>query len=169
MGESGVRCDCHKEVGIKGIPVSETSTKIVDLNGAFRYKVDAKGRVCLPAKFRRALSNDLVIIKSPDNECLFVFEPDAFNAWVDQLFIDRFGAYSASNKNHVRLRSALKARAFDCQVDAAGRIVLPADVRHDVHVERDVVVVGNTGYFEIWDASRYDDMTKEIDLSVLFS
>ena len=47
--------------------------------------------------------------------------------------------------------------------------MLPADVRHDVHVERDVVVVGNTGYFEIWDASRYDDMTKEIDLSVLFS
>ena len=80
-----------------------------------------------------------------------------------------FGGYVASNKQHSRLRTVLKSRAFDVQVDAAGRIALPADQRAEVGVDKDVVIVGNTGYFEVWDAARYDEMSAEIDLGLLFS
>ncbi|AJC12329.1 mraZ protein [Berryella intestinalis] len=149
--------------------MAEEVGNVVDLNGEYRFKADSKGRVSLPAKFRKVLSNDLVVTKSLDDQCIYAFEVPAFNGWVAQLFEDRFGGYSASNREHSRLRTALKARAFDVQVDSAGRIMIPADQRATAGIDKDVVIVGNTGYFEIWDAQRYDAMNSEIDLGVLFS
>ena len=144
------------------------ATATVDLNGEFRFKTDAKGRMSLPAKFRKVLSNELVVTLGPDDDCIWVFEPQAFNDWVIALFDNRFGGFDPSDKQHVGLRRKLKARAFDVQVDAAGRIMLPNDQRQKVGIDRDVVIVGNTGYFEVWDAKRYEDVDEEVDLDLLF-
>ena len=40
--------------------------------------------------------------------------------------------------------------------------------RQAVGIDKEVVVVGNTGYFEIWDAKRYDAVDDETDLGLLF-
>ena len=141
---------------------------VVDLNGEFRFKVDAKGRLSLPAKYRKALLKDLVVTRNPKDECLYVFEPHAFNGWVASVFEDKYGKFDSTDELHVRLRRKLKSRARDVEVDAAGRIILPAEAREAVGIEKEVAVVGNTGYFEVWDAKRYamqDDMT---DLGLLF-
>ena len=45
--------------------------------------------------------------------------------------------------------------------------MLAADQRETVEISKDVVIVGNTGYFEIWDARRYDEMDAGIDLGFL--
>lgn len=147
---------------------TEGAAHIVDLNGEFRFKVDAKGRMSLPAKFRKVLSTDLVVTRNPKDECLYVFEPRGFNAWVAEVFEDKFGKYDSSNDLHVRLRRKLKARAKDVEVDGSGRIMLPTEAREATDIDKDVVVVGNTGYFEIWDAKRYDAVDDETDLGLLF-
>ncbi len=141
----------------------------VNLNGEFRFKIDAKGRMSLPAKFRKVLANELVVTRSIDDECLYVFDEGEFDRWVEQLFEDRFGGYVSTNKTHQGLRRKLKSRASDVQVDAAGRVMLLADQREAVGIDKDVVIVGNTGYFEVWDAQLYDQMDQEIDLGLLFS
>ena len=64
--------------------MAEETEKIVDLNSAYRHKVDAKGRMSLPSTFRKVLSTDLVVTRNPKDECLYVFEPQGFNAWGDQ-------------------------------------------------------------------------------------
>lgn len=145
------------------------ATPQVDLNGEFRFKTDAKGRMSLPAKFRKVLSSELVVTLDPQDECIKVFEPESFNEWVVALFNDRFGGFDSSDTMHIKLRRKLKARAFDVQVDSAGRIMLPADQRAKVGIDRDVVIVGNTGYFEVWDAKRYEAADEEVDLALLFS
>ncbi len=147
---------------------SNNAVSAVDLNGAYRHKVDAKGRMSLPASFRKVLSSDLVVTRNPKDECLYVFEPADFNAWVSQVFEDKFGKFDATDAQHVKLRRKLKARAADVTIDSAGRIMLSAEQRKAVNIDKDVVVVGNTGYFEIWDAKRYDQVDKETDLSLLF-
>lgn len=143
-------------------------TDKVELNGAFRHKVDAKGRLSLPASFRKVLSADLVVTRNPQDECLYVFEPDGFNAWVSQVFKDKFEKYDSSNPMHVGLKRKLKSRAKDVEMDASGRIMLPADQRSETGIDKEVVLVGNTGYFEVWDAKRYDQADSEFDLSLLF-
>lgn len=142
---------------------------VVDLNGEFHFKVDSKGRVALPAKFRKVLAKDLVITPDPLSECIYVFQTSDFNAWVDRLFIDKFGAYDEANKTHVALRRKLKANARDVEVDGQGRIMLNSDIREKADIEREVVVLGNTGRFEIWDAKRYDKLDEEVDLSLFYA
>ncbi len=148
--------------------MADDTNKVVNLNGAYRHKVDAKGRMSLPASFRKVLSTDLVVTRSPKDECLYVFEPEGFNNWVESVFVDKFGKYDSTNDLHVALRRKLKARAVDVSIDASGRIMLSSDQRAHVDIDKDVVAVGNTGYFEIWDAKRYDQVDEDTDLSLLF-
>lgn len=140
----------------------------VVLNGEYRFKVDAKGRVSLPAKFRKVLSTQLVVARELENECLYVFESPDFEEWINQLFISRFGKFEPSKKEHQRLLRKLKSLAMDVDVDKTGRIMLPAEAREKVGIDKDVVILGNTGRFEIWDAKRYDEDIEDIDLSVLY-
>ncbi len=140
----------------------------VDLNGEFRFKVDGKGRVSLPAKFRKALSNDLVVTRDLEDECLYVFETPEFEAWINRLFAERFGGYKASDRQHVKLRRKLKSRARGVEVDASGRIMLSGELREAAGIDKDVVLIGNTGYFEIWDAKRYEQVDAETDLSLFY-
>ena len=133
--------------------MAEGIDKPVDMNGSYRHRVDAKGRMSLPAAFRKVLSADLVVTRNPKDECLYVFEPQAFEDW---------------NALHVGLRRKLKGRANNVSVDNAGRIGITAELRGAVGIDKDVVVLGNTGYFEIWDAKRFDEQDDDIDLSLLF-
>lgn len=140
----------------------------VDLFGKYRHKVDEKGRVSMPAAFRKVLSSDLVVTRNPNDECLYVFEPEGFNNWVEKAFEDKFGGYNSTDPMHVAIRRKLKGRAAEASVDKVGRIMLAADLRQEAGIDREVVIVGNTGYFEVWDAKRFDQKEEEIDLSLLF-
>ncbi len=155
--ENGLKCCEVQQSGIvcklqmlcsTGKAAMENSEKIVDLNGSFRFKVDAKGRVSLPSQFRKVLANDLVVTLDPHDEFLMVFD-------------------NPSSRNYLAVRRKLKSRARDVEVDSSGRIMLAADQRETVEISKDVVIVGNTGYFEIWDARRYDEMDAGIDLGFL--
>ena len=57
-----------------------------ELLGEFSRKLDAKGRLSLPADFRKELSDNLRMTLSLDGTCLYIFETEDFNKWVDSLF-----------------------------------------------------------------------------------
>ena len=148
----------------------EEARKVVDLNGSYRFKTDAKGRVSLPAKFRKVLSEDLVVARSLSGDYLMVFDgQDSFNAWVDGIFVDKFGGFNSTVSEQLMLRSALKGQAFDVQVDSAGRILLPTELREIAGIEREVVIVGNTGFFEVWSEERRSKAMSKVDISSLLS
>ena len=148
----------------------EEARKVVDLNGSYRFKTDAKGRVSLPAKFRKVLSEDLVVARSLSGDYLMVFDgQDSFISWVDGIFADQFGGFNSTDSKQLMLRSALKGQAFDVQVDSAGRILLPTELREMAGIEREVVIVGNTGFFEVWSEERRNKAMSTIDISSLLS
>lgn len=150
--------------------VTEVAQKktIIDLNGSYHHKVDVKGRVALPSVYRKALPTDLVVTPNPQNACLQVFTQEGFNDWVEGVFEDKFGKYDRSSLTHQNLRRALKARTLDVSVDTAGRITLPADQRELVGISKDVTVSGGTGFFEIWDAKRFVEQNKTVNIAELF-
>ena len=147
----------------------EETEKIVDLNGKFRFKIDAKGRMSLPAKFRKDLDKDLVVTKDPMFDCLRVFEQKDFNAWVARMLEEKLGEFNETDKQHVAMRRWFKQNAEDVEIDSTNRILLPAGQRDLVGITKDVVIVGNKGYFEVWDAQRFDDMNAEYDFGALFN
>ena len=141
----------------------------VDLNGEFRLKVDGKGRVTLPAKFRKVLSSDLTVTRDPFDECIYAFEAPGFNQWVESVMSGAFPERKANDRKQDAYHRALKGRARDVEVDSAGRIMLSADMREACGIDKDVVVVGNGSRFEIWDTQRYEDELASVDLSLLFT
>ncbi len=153
------------------ISATKISTAQIDLFGEFRFKIDAKGRVALPSKFRKVLINYKDLIVSPDIEgnCLYVFTTSSFNEWIDRLFEDKFDGFDVSNRRHTQMRRKLKARAEQVDVDSSGRITLKSNLRESVGIVKEVVLVGNTGHFEIWAAEGYDSMMEGIDLTELLS
>lgn len=155
--------------GIERMEQAGQPRTVVDLNGKFSFKVDAKGRVALPAKFRKVLSKDLVVTLELREKCVYVFETPDFNDWVNSLFVSKFGKFNPSDETHNILRMKLKGRANDVEVDASGRIMLPAEVRAAAGIDKDVVIVGNTGRFEIWDAKRYEEVFESVDLGLLYT
>ncbi len=140
----------------------------VNLNGAYNFKVDAKGRVSLPAKFRKVLSPNLVIAQELKGKCLYVFENADYEAWINELFDKRFGGFDETNELHLGLMLRLKSMAKDVEVDKSGRIMLPSEAREAADIDKDVVIVGSKGRFEIWGAKRYNDSIAAIDLSIFY-
>lgn len=139
-----------------------------ELLGEYSRKLDAKGRLSLPADFRRILSEDLRVTPDPTNQCLLVFEVEAFSAWVDSLFAAK-GGYSASNSKMVAQRKVLNSRAKTCEVDNSGRIHLTQAQRDVASLDKGVVIVGDTDHFEIWDEERWNKFVEDTDLESLFN
>ena len=119
-----------------------------ELLGEFSRKIDAKGRLSLPAEFRKELSDNLRMTLSLDGTCLYLFETEDFNKWVESLF-EAQGGFNVANTQMVRLKLKLNSRAGKCEVDNAGRISLSASLRETVGFDKDVVIVGNGDHIEI--------------------
>ena len=141
---------------------------MADLNGESRNKLDAKGRLSLPSKWRGKLDSTLVVMVEPTSECLYAFTSVAeYDAWVESLFLSD-GGYHPNNKVHKALRRRVKSRAEEVVIDSAHRISVKSEFRSMVGIEeRDVVLIGNDGYIEIWDAKRWDDYSASTEDDVM--
>lgn len=119
--------------------------------GTYSPKLDEKGRLILPAKFRDELAEGIVLTRGQDR-CLFVFSRAEF-----EVMHERLRAASVTNKHardYVRL---LLSGAHDETPDRQGRITIPAQLRSYAGLDRELAVIGAGSRAEIWDAAKWDD------------
>ena len=120
--------------------------------GTYTPKLDDKGRLTLPAKFRDALAGGLMVTKSQDHS-LAVYPRAEFET------AGRAGLTQASRSNpeaRAFLRN-LAAATDEQHPDAQGRITLSADHRRYANLTKECVVIGSIEYLEIWDAQAWQD------------
>jgi MraZ protein len=119
--------------------------------GTYTPKLDDKGRLILPAKFRERLAGGLVVTHGQE-KCLDVFPVDVF---MDEANRARSkGMTSRSGRDQIR---TLFSGAEETQLDKQGRIAIPAPLRGYAALTRDVVVIGAMDRVEIWEPSRWRD------------
>jgi MraZ protein len=117
--------------------------------GTYTPRLDDKGRVALPAKYRDVLADGVVITPGQEH-CLFVFSRDGF--------ADRFASLVAAPVGSRKARDAtrlLAAAAHDDVPDKQGRVTLPAKLREYAGLARDLVVVGAMSRLEIWEPTAW--------------
>lgn len=131
------------------------------LYGDYRHTMDGKGRVSLPAKFRKVLPEALVVVPGPDAS-LNVFTEEGFSAWKEALFA-KDGGYQVSNPRHVNLRRKYNAAAKSVEVDSAGRINIPQELRDFAHLSKDVVISGDEDHICVWDAKAWNEYMAAFD------
>ena len=119
--------------------------------GEFDYKVDEKGRVPVPPKFRNALKDGIVLTSGPE-KCITAYTLAEWKKISTEL--------TTSGLNRIKMRRlsrALFATAFSTKVDNQGRIAIPAPLREHAEIVDEVVVAGANTYLEIWNKVLWEE------------
>ena len=118
--------------------------------GTHAPRLDDKGRLVLPAKFRDGLAGGLVLTKGQDRS-IVVWPTAEFAEYADRL--------NEASRSDAKVRSYMRvlfSSAFDEIPDKQGRITIPQALREYAGLDRDVIVFGNNATVEIWDAQAWE-------------
>ena len=118
--------------------------------GEFEYKIDEKGRVPIPPKFRRELKEG-VVLRPGVERCIDVY---TLVEWKKVAAALTTGPIPRSKWR--RLNRAIFATAFSLNMDGQGRIAIPAPLREHAEIEDDVVIAGANTYLELWNKEQWE-------------
>lgn len=118
--------------------------------GTFAPRLDEKGRLFLPAKWRDELAGGLVMTKGQER-CLYVFAAADFTAYADRL--RQAPLTTKPVRDYVRV---FFAGAEDAKPDKQGRVGIPPPLRHYAGLTRDCTVIGSGSHVEIWDTASWE-------------
>jgi MraZ protein len=118
--------------------------------GTYAPKLDEKGRVILPAKFRDELSGGMVVTRGQDR-CLYVFSQREFESVVEKM-----RQAPVSSKQSRDFQRLFLSGASQEIPDKQNRITLPASLREYAGLERDLTVIGAGSRAEIWDSATWE-------------
>lgn len=121
------------------------------LLGTFTPRLDDKGRLILPAKFRPQLAPGLVLTRGQER-CLFLFPMDEFRRMYEQL-----RDAPVTNKAARDYLRVFLSGASDESPDKQGRVSVPAHLRQYAGLDRDVAVIGAGTRVEIWDLPAWQE------------
>ncbi|MEY4989820.1 MAG: division/cell wall cluster transcriptional repressor MraZ [Actinomycetota bacterium] len=121
------------------------------LLGTHTPKLDDKGRLFLPAKFRDELSDGVVITRGQER-CLYVFPAKEFASIMEKL-----RQAPASVKDARDYMRVMLSGASDETVDKQGRVSLPSLLRQYAGLTKELVIIGVGSRAEIWDAEAWSE------------
>jgi len=126
--------------------------------GSYRYKIDPKGRLPVPAAFRRQLKDAGVqaLVVTLLDQCLAAYPPGEWARLETQL-----AALPAFSRPIKTLSRLLASRAADCDLDSQGRILLPPALRQAAGLAREAVLVGVLNRIEVWSPEAWDGFLRE--------
>lgn len=118
--------------------------------GTHTPRLDDKGRLILPARFRDELAGGVVLTKGQER-CLYAFTTAEFQRIAGQL--------SEAPMTHKAARAYSRvffASAHDEIPDRQGRVTIPAHLREYAGLDRDLAVIGASTRVEIWDRGSWE-------------
>jgi len=126
--------------------------------GQFVHSVDAKGRISLPARFRDVLVGDsnagFVIAPAVFDPCLHVWPMKTWEAFEQEV-----SKLPSLDPNAVRYRRMYVSAAVECELDKAGRVLVPPHLRERAELDKDkseALWAGMGRNLELWSRTRWD-------------
>ena len=121
------------------------------LLGTHTPKLDDKGRIILPAKFRDELSAGVVVTRGHER-CLYVFSKSEFESVHEK--IRQAPVTSEEARKYLRL---FLSGAADDTPDKQGRVLVPQLLRDYAGLAKELVIIGVGSRAEIWDATSWQE------------
>jgi len=113
--------------------------------GEYPYKVDEKGRVPLPPKFRRQMKEGVILAKGMGEKCIAVYPVAEWKRLSDSL-----AAKAVTPANLRKLNRAIFGSAFSTSFDGQGRVTLPVSLREYAGIGDTAIVIGANSRVELW-------------------
>jgi MraZ protein len=120
--------------------------------GTFDYTLDAKNRLTVPARFRSALADGVVLARGVE-KCVAIWRPDDYDAQTAAALEGR----NPLSPEVRQLKRFFAANAHDTELDSAGRVMLPSFLVEHAGLVKDVVVTGAGECLEVWDRDAWNE------------
>ncbi|WGD35326.1 division/cell wall cluster transcriptional repressor MraZ [Olleya sp. YS] len=125
------------------------------LIGTYECKVDAKGRLMLPAALKKQLASELqngfVLKRAVFQECLELYPMQEWNALMQK--VNKLNRFKKKNNDFIR---RFTAGVKMVEVDANGRLLIPKDLVGFASITKDIVMSSAVNIVEIWDKTKYE-------------
>lgn len=123
--------------------------------GTYTPRLDEKGRLILPAKYRDELADGLVLTRGQER-CIYVFSEQEFANVHQQM--RQAPLTSRQARDYIRV---FLSGASDETPDKQGRITIPAALREYAGLDREVTVIGAGDRAEIWDTAAWNSYLEQ--------
>ena len=118
--------------------------------GTYEHRIDPRGRVAIPAKFREELRQGLVLSQGFDH-CINVYP---LKTW--QQMAEKHAAPLIAKQKSRRMSRFIFSPAFTEELDRLGRVLLPAPLRQYAQIKDVVLIAGVNTYVEIWSKEHWE-------------
>ncbi|HCK06329.1 MAG: division/cell wall cluster transcriptional repressor MraZ [Bacteroidetes bacterium] len=136
---------------------------MLNLIGTYHCKADNKGRVMVPADLKKQLSAVLaegfVLKRAVFQPCLELYPMDQWNE-----LMQKIGGLNQFNRKNNDFTRRFTAGVRRIELDATGRMNIPADLMSVAQIKRDLVLTASVGIVEIWDAQKYEQAISDAAL-----
>ena len=135
--------------------------------GESHHKVDTKGRVSIPALFRRVLEAEDPNFRDGDNPELVIVYGDDRRKYLECYTInaidevdDKISALPRGSVQRQMLQRLFHGQSFPTNVDETGRLVLPAKLRQKIDLDNEAFFIAAGDTFQIWKPETYDTVER---------
>jgi transcriptional regulator MraZ len=128
------------------------------LLGEYEHTIDDKNRLTLPAKFRKAFENGVVVTRGLDG-CLWAWTPAGWASYRDSTL----ATLHPLSKEGRQMQRHFFSGASETAPDKQGRVSLPPALIAHAKLGRDVVVAGVNDHLEIWDRAAWQRELAEVE------
>tara|TARA_R100000935_G_C2832967_1_gene166281 strand:+ start:78 stop:545 length:468 start_codon:yes stop_codon:yes gene_type:complete len=129
---------------------------VVNLIGTYECKVDAKGRLMVPAALKKQLTPVLqegfVLKRSVFQPCLELYPMQEWNEMMKK--INGLNRFKKKNNDFIR---RFTAGVKTVEVDANGRLLIPKDLFGFANIDKEIVLSSAINIIEIWDKDKYEN------------
>lgn len=118
--------------------------------GEYEYRIDNKGRIPIPPRFRGDFKDGLVLARGLE-KCIVVYTLAKWDEVARQL-----ASWPATRSKTRRMNRVTFATAFNLELDGQGRVAVPTPLRQYAGIKDSVVVAGINEYLEIWSKEQWE-------------
>lgn len=131
--------------------------------GDYTVRLDSKGRLSFPAAFKRqmkeAASAGFVLKRDVFEKCLILYPMEEWERQ-NAMIREKTNPY---NKEHAKFLRMFFAGTAECSLDASNRMLVPRRLLDHAGISDEVVLAGQSGRIELWDAGAYPGVSTADD------
>ncbi|MFW5998595.1 MAG: division/cell wall cluster transcriptional repressor MraZ [Bacillota bacterium] len=127
------------------------------LMGEYQHKMDNKGRVIIPAKFRDELGDKFVATRGLDN-CLFVYPMQEWS-----ILEEKLSSLPITSKDARTFVRFFFSGATECELDKQGRMSIPVNLRNYAELNKKIIIIGLSNRIELWAHSNWNSYLDSVE------
>ena len=133
---------------------------MINLIGTYECKIDAKGRLMLPAVLKKQLSSIIgegfVLKRSVFSSCLEIHPMSEWNVLMSE--VNKLNRFVKKNNDFIRL---FTAGVKMLETDSNARLQIPKDLISFANISKNVVISCSVNMIEVWDKDQYEQVLKD--------